>query len=179
MRRDKLGSKRYAEAVFEIAQENNQLEEWRQGLEKITSVLEIPELKVILVSPKLSFESKRKLLQECLKDILPSALNLVYLLVAKGRTNLVALIKKEYDRLLDSFYGIERIKIITAVPIEDNVRGMLIDKLEKLTSNEVVSDFELNPAILGGIVIKIGDKLIDGGLKTRLETLKKNLHTAG
>lgn len=174
-----VSGKRYAQAIFEIAQEEKQLKEWQLDLRRIAEVMQNPELVAFLESPKVSFDLKRKLLEEQLKVISPLALNLACLLVAKDKFKIANSIATEYDRLLDAYYGIEHAEVITAIPVDDKDRKKLLQDLEALTKKKIVAEIQVDPAIVGGAIIKIGDKLIDGSTKSKLAILKKTLIEAG
>lgn len=174
-----FSGKRYAQAILEIAQEENQLEEWRFSLKKITEVMQDQELLTFLESSKLPFDLKRKLVEDRLKDAIPSALNLAYLLIAKGKTKITSLIAAEYEHLLDAHYGVEHARVTTAIPLDDKGEERVVHSLEALTGHKVIADFEVAPDIIGGVIIKIGDKLVDGSTKSKLDALKKSLVEAG
>jgi len=174
-----LSGRRYAQAILEIAKEENKLEEWQSGLKKIAEMMQDPELLSFLESSKLPFDLKKKLTEDHLKGITPSALNLAYLLIAKGRFKIAPAIAAEYERLLDAHYGIEHATVTTAIPLDDRTKGKVVQSLETLTRHKVIADLEVAPLIIGGVIIKIGDKLIDGSLKNKLEALKRNLVSTG
>ena len=167
--------KRYAQAVFEITQERNEFEEWQSSLRRIIEVAENKELLSLLESPKLPFITKQALIKEPLEGANPLALNLAYLLAAKGRLRITAGIAAEYKRLLNLHYGIEVVEVTTAVPLDSEDQKKLRYHLGTITGKEVVINLKLEPAILGGVIIKVGDRLIDGSTKSRLKSLRKSL----
>lgn len=171
--------KRYAQAIFEIAQEENQLEKWRFSLRRIAEVMQDPELVALLESPKLPLTLKTKLLKERLRGVSPLSLNLACLLVAKGKFKIASNIATEYERFLDAYYGIEHAEVTTAINLDDKERERLLQGLESLTGKKIVAELQIDPTTIGGVIIKIGDKLIDGSTKTRLATLRKTLVEAG
>ncbi len=170
-----ISAKRYAQAIFEIAQEEKQLEEWRFSLRKIAEVMQDSETVTLLENPKLPFSLKKKLLEERLTGVNPLSLNLACLLVMKGKFKIADSIATEYERLVDAYYGIEQVKVTTAIILDDKSKEELQRNLESLIGKKVKAELCFDPAIIGGITIKIGDKLIDGSIKSRLMTLKKNL----
>ena len=174
-----LSGRRYAQAILEIAKEENKLEEWRSGVKKIAEMMQDQELLTFLESSKLPFDLKKKLVEDRLKDIIPSVLNLAYLLIAKGRLKIAPAVAAEYERLLDAHYGIEHATVTTAIPIDEKTRIKMVHSLEDLTGHKVITDLEITPDILGGVIIKIGDKLVDGSFKSKLEALKKSLVSTG
>ncbi|MFC2073019.1 ATP synthase F1 subunit delta, partial [Chloroflexota bacterium] len=102
----KAYARRYSQAVFEIAVERGELDRWQSDLSKIASLGEDDSFTMLIESPRIHFNDKARLLSERLSDINPLALNLVYLLIARGRLSVVGEIFDEYQRLLDSYRGL-------------------------------------------------------------------------
>ncbi len=176
----RIGSgKRYAQAVFELALGRNELEKWREALEKILEISTDEDFMTLLESPRLPFETKKELLLNHLGEIHPLAINLTLLLVQKGTLRLIEDIYQNYLALLDAHRGVERAKVISAVPLSDEEKDFLSMGLGKLMERKVVIDHRVDPAIIGGFVARVGDMLIDGSIRQRLESLKKSLVEAG
>ena len=168
-------ARRYSQAVFQIALERGELDRWQSDLRKIVSLGEDAAFTALLESPKLHFDDKARLLSERLGGIGPLALNLVYLLVAKGRLSLVGEIADEYQRLLDSYRGIEQAEVITAIPLDDEAKLRLVERLETIIGKKVVIKPEVDSSLIGGVVARISGKLLDGSTRSRLEALKREL----
>ena len=175
----KFYARRYAQAVFAIAQEQQALDAWQADLEKISGLLQDGELAALLQNPKVPFEAKAGLLTEQLEDVNPLALNLVYLLLSRGGLALAADIAAEYRQLLDSYRGIEPAEVATAVPLTDEDKKQLAGQLGAITGKEVVIKAVVDPALLGGITARIGGKLLDGSTRSRLKALKRALAQGG
>ena len=174
-----ISARRHAQAVFQIALERNELERWQADLEAIRSVVENPQLFALLENPKIRFDEKARLLQDILTGISPLAVNLIAFLVAKNRLRIVSDLVDEYKRLVDAHYGREHAEVITAVALSDEEKERLQKGLAKATGKEVVITAQVAPEILGGMVAKVGDKLIDGSVRTRLQELRRSLIEAG
>ena len=171
-----IGSaKRYAQAVFQIALENNEVERWRSELETVAATLLDPQLAAILEDPKVHFNDKNKLISDCLPGLSQLALNSAYLIVAKQVLGMLDQIVVEYNRMADRHEGLEHARVVTAVPIDDTERERFAGHLATITGKRVSIDTEVDPAIIGGFVARIGDKLVDGSTKAKLEALKKQL----
>ncbi|MFC1909601.1 ATP synthase F1 subunit delta [Chloroflexota bacterium] len=168
-------ARRYSQAVFEIALEKKELERWQSDLSKIVSTVGDADISAFLKSPRFRFDDKVRLLTGGLEGISPLALNLVKLLVIKGRLNMMGDIAAGYQQLLDGYHGIERAELVTAVPLEDAGKLKLAQYLGDIVGKKVVIKEEVNPGIIGGIVIRIGGKLLDGSTRHKLETLKREL----
>jgi F-type H+-transporting ATPase subunit delta len=168
-------ARRYAQAVFGIARERNELDRWQSDLRKIATLGEDAAFLALLENPKVRFEDKARLLSQWLGDINPLALNLVYLLVTKGRLGMVGDIADEYQHLLDSYRGIEQAEVITAIPLDDEDRRRLEERLGAVVGKKVVVKPRVDPGVLGGVVARIGGKLLDGSTRSKLMALKKAL----
>jgi len=167
--------RRYAQAIFEIAQKANELDRWQSDLQVVASLVSDAEIKAFLESPKLRFKEKAKLLSDQLEGINPLALNLVMLLVNRGRLHLMGDIAAEYQRRLDGYRGIEHAEVSTAVALDKDEANKLAERLGRIIGKKVVIEADVAPAIIGGMVVKVSGKSLDGSIKARLEALKKEL----
>jgi F-type H+-transporting ATPase subunit delta len=172
-------ARRYAQAVFEIALEAKELERWQSDLERIVKVVEDVTFMTLLESPKFHIEDKARLLSERLKGVNPLALNLVLLLVTRGRLGIIGDIADEYQRLLDSYRGIERAEVTTAVPLDEEDKIKLAQHLSAVVGKKVVLRCEVDPNLIGGVVARVDGKLLDGSTRSKLLALKRELLSAG
>ena len=172
-------AKRYAQAVFEIAREKQELDRWQSDLSQLAGLGEDAAVITWLENPGLKFGDKVKVLSENLGDMNPQALNLAYLLVARGKLSMIGEIAHEYQRLLNRHRGIEEAEVTTAVPLDDGDKQKLARRLGTLVGKEVVIKAEVDSNILGGIIARIGGQLFDGSTRSRLEALKQKLSAGG
>lgn len=161
--------------MFQIALEGKQLERWQSDLETIAGTLKSPEITAMLESPKLRLEEKRRVLEAILPGITPAAMNLAYFLVAKNRLRILPDLLAEFRRLLNAYHGREVAEVVTAVPISDEDRDRIKKRLAALVGKELVLTLKVNPEIEGGLVARVGDKLVDGSIRTRLQDLRRSL----
>jgi F-type H+-transporting ATPase subunit delta len=168
-------AKRYAQAIFQLGLEKNDLEKWRSNLALVAGMGENVDLVSLLKNPKVPFEDKTKLLSQFLTGASQPALKLVYLLVSKDRLHLVKDIQEEFQSLLDSHSGIEPAVVVTAVDIDEDTRAGLVKHLETIFSKKIIAEFQVDPRIIGGVVIRTGGKLLDLSTRSRLAALKKEL----
>ncbi len=171
----RIYARRYSQAVFNIALERNELDRWQSDLRKIASLGEDAAFIALLENPKVHFEDKAGLLSERLGDINPLALNLVYLLVTRGRLSMAGDIAGEYQRLLDSYRGIEQAEVTTAIPLDDEDRQRLEEHLGAVVGKKVVLKLKVDSSLIGGIIARIGDKLLDGSTHSKLMALRNEL----
>lgn len=172
-------ARRYAQAVFEIAAERSELDEWREELAEIARVLGDPEVHAVLESPRAPFVAKQELLRRALPGLSPLALNLAYLLVRAGRLAIVDQMVETYGQLADAYKGIVHADVVSAIVLSDEDRRYVSEWLQKMSGKKVVLETRTDPNIIGGLVVRVGDRVIDASVRTRLERLKRNLMTAG
>jgi len=165
---------RYARAAFELAREQNRLDEWQADLEKVAAAAE-PEVLAFLESPKVSFKDKAGLLKKQFEGVEPLVLNLLYLLVEKRRIGIVGEVAAGYRRLLESHRGIERAEVATAIPLSQAELESLKKRLGKLMDKEIILKTRVDPSLISGMVARVGDKVIDGSTRSRLAVLKREM----
>jgi F-type H+-transporting ATPase subunit delta len=168
-------SKRYAQAVFQIAEANNTMDEWRTDLKKIADLMQNPEFASAIDNPKLPFKLKARLIEETLGKVRPLALNFAYLLVVKGKFKNTGQIAEEFDHLLNEHHGVKHAEVITSVPMGDVDKKNLIQRLEIMIGSKIEAEFKVVPSILGGMIARVNGSLIDGSVLNKLEMLKKSM----
>jgi F-type H+-transporting ATPase subunit delta len=172
---ENLAAKRYAQAAFEIAREQGEVQAWRDGLNQIAVFMSDPEVRRVLENTRVGQEPKQNLIVTALGDTLPLALNLARLLVRKNRTALAPDIAGYFEQLMEQERGVSRVRAITAVPMNDAERDALTQRLREQTGNEVILQVEVDPSLLGGLVLQIGDRLIDASTRGRLQAMRESL----
>jgi len=125
--------------------------------------------------PKVQFKLKAELVKERLNTSNHLVLNLCDLLILKGKLKNADQIADEYDSILDEQSGIKHAVVTTAVAVDDAEKQKIISQLEKITGKKVTVKLQVNPKILGGMVARIEDTLIDGSVRNRLDLLRRDL----
>ena len=167
--------KRYAQAAFELAMERNELESWQVSLRKIAELSTDEAFAALVENPKLPFEVKKSLLEERLGDVNPLALNLACLLVHWGKLGTAGNVSREYNRLLDAYHGIEHAEVVTALSLDEKDKERISSQLGEMVNRKVIVDAVIDSSVIGGFTAKIGDMLIDGSVRNRLDALRRNL----
>ena len=173
---------RYAQAVFRMALESNELNVWQSDLRKMASMARDEALFATLENAEIPFEDRAKTLSGRIGEINPNALKLVSMLTAKGRLSLIEDISDQYQELLDSHRGVEGAEIAevtTAIPLDDEYKLKLAQRITDLVGRPVVLRASVDASVVGGIIIRVGDKLIDGSIRSRLTALKRELGGSG
>jgi F-type H+-transporting ATPase subunit delta len=170
-----FNAKRYAEAVFQIARERDELDKWQAELAELVKLREDAALAAWLDNPKVGLEIKQENLEAALKDISPLARNLVYLLIHRGRLNGLAAVAAAYEDRLNQHLGRLPATVTSAAPLDAATEAEIKARLGAITGQEVIMHTAVDPALVGGFVARIGDKLLDGSTISNLRALKRSI----
>ncbi|MBI2761072.1 MAG: ATP synthase F1 subunit delta [Chloroflexi bacterium] len=166
---------RYAEAAFGLATDSGTQDQWREDLASIAELVEHQRAGPYLLSERTSEADKVLMLERSL-DISPLAMNLARILLQRGRLHLAPRVAAAYDRMLDQQRGIEHAEVTTAVSLSEAEQRAVAERLKQVTgAQEVRMSSKVDPALIGGMIARIGDRLIDGSTRTRLIQLKRSL----
>jgi F-type H+-transporting ATPase subunit delta len=170
------GAKRYAKAIFELAREESQVDSWARRLQVVREVLSYPEARAILANPSIDVRRRQEAVTALLDGrIGPEGLNLARLLVGAHRIDDLDAIVEEYGRLADEDAGRVRATATTAVPLSRAETSNLVASLSRRWGREVRLDTRVDPAIIGGLVLQVGDRVIDASVAARLQQLRQRL----
>ena len=169
-------AKRYARAIFELAQEEGQVDAWAGRLAQVGGVVSIPEVSRVLDNPTITVRRREDAIAAVLGDQADrEAVNLARLLVESGRIHELGEIAEEYSLLTDEAAGRVRVTATAAVDLTDQEKERLAGDLSGRLGKEVRLTARVDRAILGGLVIQTGDTVIDASLATRLQQLRRRL----
>lgn len=174
--KEELILQKYTRALFEVAEEQNALEAARKGLQRIDAgFLEVPQLAEMLTSPQVEWKSKTELASTLVQGLSPLLINFVNLTMEKERQFILPKVAGEFQRLLDLKAKRKEAVVTTVIPLPENERKLLEDKLRKLFAEEFILQNYVDPGIIGGIKVQMGFTVIDGTVKRKLEELSKAL----
>jgi F-type H+-transporting ATPase subunit delta len=171
----RYSARRYAEAVFEIATAKKQPDEWQAVLDSMAGLSRDASIAAFMESPDIAFDKKAKVIKEALGVKDPLTENFLHLLIQKGRFGTVAGIAEEYRRLLDEQRNIGRADVITAVPLGEEESKKVTAHLGEILGKKILANNEVNPAIIGGMVVRVDGKLLDGSVRGRLDSLRAEI----
>ena len=173
-------ARRYAQAVFAIALDQGEPDRWLDDLALLSDATANEEFAAFLDAPQLTLSQKTALIEETLGDSVGElARNLISLLASRNSARLLPSITESYQEMLDEHNGIERAEIVSAVPLSDEQQGRIETMLKNLVGKDITSTSRVEPQILGGFVARVGDKVIDGSARTRLDELRRELIHGG
>ena len=170
-----VSGKRYGQAVFELAREQDRTVLWGQDLALVAEAFEDTDFISLLKHAGVSAEDKRSAVETVLGGASPMVQNMVNLLVARGLVDAVPDACREYAELLDRQEGRQRVEVTTAVPLSPQEVDRITSFISGLIGREVVVTARVDEEILGGLVIQIGDRLLDGSARARLDGLRERL----
>jgi F-type H+-transporting ATPase subunit delta len=168
-------ARRYAEAYFSLAQEAADIPGWREQLAAVVEVLSDPAVSDALANPETNLAERVRQGLQLLDGVSPEAKNLARLLIERRRVGIAREILSHYDALADKASGVIRAEVITAIPVDDALEKRIRDSLGKQLGSAVQTTVRTDPSIIGGLVIRIGDRVIDDSLRTHLQQLQAAL----
>ena len=171
----KVSGKRYGQAVFELAQGQGEAAQWGQDFALVSEAFEDADFKALLKHAGVSAEDKRNAVDTVLGGANPMVRNMVNLLVARGLVDAIPDACREYAELLDRQEGRQRVEVTTAVPLAPPEVERITGFISGLIGQEVVVTARVDEEVLGGLVIQIGDRLLDGSARARLNSLRERL----
>lgn len=171
------GVTRYAKALLSLAQEQNLTESIGTELARVAEVLVDPILARTLALPNLSPKARKDVAELLIKNIAPSNLlgNFLRVLAENDRLKDFLTIERAYQTRLEQMLGRVRAKIRASTQLNDEELKALVDAFSRLTQKTVIPTVELDPNLLGGVVVEIEGRVYDASLKTQLHRLGETL----
>ena len=166
---------RYAEAVFQVARDTNSYDTWLRELGEVEQLLTDPLAAQVLLSPVVPRDRKTAILEQALSGLGQQTRNFVGLLVRRERLELIPQINAALRELIDEARGVEVARVTTAAPLTDDERQLVVARLAERTGKQIRIEEQLDPSIMGGVVAQVGDEIIDGSVRGRLESLRRAL----
>jgi F-type H+-transporting ATPase subunit delta len=166
----------YARSLFEVAIEQDKLDVVREQLAEFTDALsESHELQMFFFSPYFSTDEKQDGLRRAVTDADESVLNLLLVLLENHRMPVIFRVRREYDRLWRETNQLLAVQITSAVELDPSVAERVGDEIGRQTGRTVELTSAVDPEILGGIVVRVGNSIIDASIRTRLDNLRKQV----
>ena len=173
-------ARRYAEAVFEIGVQDKNVDAWLTDVRLIAEYFTNRQLIFILGEPNIRFDRKEAIVRDLLGDkIHPQAMGLALTLVERGLVSLAGRIRDQFEILYNDYRGQAVAHVTSALPLDDASRASITRQLENLTGKQIVLQERVDRALLGGVIARVGDTLIDGSVRRRLELLRRQIAQGG
>ena len=166
----------YARSLYEVAHAAGKDDVVREQLGAFTDAVDgNRDLQVFLFSPYFSTEEKKDGLGRAVSDADPIITNVLELLVEKHRMPAIFRIRREYDRLWDDAHKLLPVEITSAIPLDEALVERLSAKIGEQTGRKVTLTTTVDPDVIGGIVLRVGNNILDASIHTRLESLRKQV----
>jgi F-type H+-transporting ATPase subunit delta len=168
--------RRYAQAAFELAKEKDNLDVWVTDLTRASEILGDSDVLGFLDAPQVTDSVKLDGIGKLLADVDPLVRNTVNLMTVNRDISKFVDMFRILSEMADEHHGIARAEVVTAVPLDDARRAKVAEGLAKLVGRDkVVITESVDPSIIGGVVAKVGDRLIDGSTRTQLQAMRNSL----
>lgn len=173
-------AKNYAEALLELAQRAGDLGAWGEMIDKVSDAVESDRrLRVFLESPRVSAHQKNDIIQKAYGPTLPrNFVRFLQALVDHRRQMLIPAIAHQYHSLVDEVEGRVHASVTTAREADAEDREIVARQLSRALGKTVVPHFHVNPDVLGGVVVRVGDTVLDGSVRRRLAKLRAGMLAA-
>jgi F-type H+-transporting ATPase subunit delta len=169
-------ARRYAEAAFSVGMRDGTVEAWRSELDLAADVASDARIGRELANPAIPLERRLEMAESTFgSSVSRPVLNLIGLMIRRGRFHQLATIAAEFRRLDNARQGITVATAMTAAPLTPDEVRALTERLQQSTGGPVELAVQVDPSLLGGLVVRIGDRLIDGSVRGRLERLRNQL----
>ncbi len=169
-------ARRYAEAIFDIARKQNTIDRTLDDVQGIAQVFAHRTLAYLLAEPKVPAKRKETAIRSALEGkVLPTSLNLALLVVQRELVDVMPGIARELAQLVLNYKNQAVAQVTTATKLDDAQMALIKKALEQRTGKTILLETRLQPDILGGVIARVGDELIDGSVRTRLALLRQEL----
>jgi F-type H+-transporting ATPase subunit delta len=169
----------YARSLFEVAKEHDKLDEIHEQLDEFVDALEAThDLQVFLFSPYFSTAEKKEGLRKVLEGPDPALENFLELLIEKHRTPVLFRIRRQFDERWQDEHRLLPVQVTSAVELDDATVEQIKNSIAEQTDRQIELTAEVDPDILGGIVLRVGNSILDASIKNRLETLRRQVARA-
>jgi F-type H+-transporting ATPase subunit delta len=175
MARRDSAPRRFADAAFEIALRDGTVETWRKELDAAAELAASDDLQRVLANPAIPLDQRMAVAEKVFASLSRPVLNLVLLLLKRGRIEQLPRVAAEFRRLDDKRNNIVHAIATGATPLDDAELRAITARLEQMSGSQVALETAVDPDLIGGVVVRIGDRLIDGSVRGRLERLRNQL----
>ena len=175
MARRETAARRYAEAAFQIGREEGAIERWEADLERLRAALEEPTLRALAEHPAVPYAEKARVIRRVVSGVSDGPLKLVLLMIRRGRPGAIGAMVDHVAALVRRHRGVVLAEVRSALELEDAQREKLAGRLAEMTESKVQMTEVVDESLIGGVMIRIGDQLYDGSVRSRLERLRARL----
>lgn len=168
-------ARRYAQGVFQLARDEKDFDTWRQELARLEALLGDDVLKAAFSNPAVTTSRRMELAKRLAPELKPQTENLLRLLIEHQRTREAPAIREEFDRIADEAEGIVHARLTTAIDLDKHELKRYEEALARRLGRQVRLQHQVDPRLVAGATVQIGDRLVDGSVRTQLERLRQQL----
>lgn len=168
-------AKRYVQAIVEVARENGSFDAWERDLERLEAATQEEAVLAYLTNPSVQDARKKQAIDVVLKDAQPEARNLAHLLIERHRVDIIPQLVEGFREALLAEQGIVLADVTTAEALDPSMQEAVQARIGELVGKRVQLRMHTDPDLIGGLVARIGDEVIDGSVQTRLRRLRTRL----
>jgi F-type H+-transporting ATPase subunit delta len=168
-------ARRYADALFGLALERDTLDEWGAQLQRIAAIVEDPVAQLALQGPAGSLEAKRRAVEALAGPLSREVMALVGIMLERKRINRFPGLAEAFAARTRAQRGIELAEVTTAIEIGEDERNIIAERIATQLGKQIELRTNVEPALIGGVVVRVGDQLFDASVRGRLENLRKRL----
>jgi F-type H+-transporting ATPase subunit delta len=176
--RRETAARRYADAAFEIGRADGTLETWERDLATLREALGDEQLRALVEHPAVPFPEKEKVLRRVVTGVSREVLALALLMIRRGRPGAIDAMVERFGELVRRERGISLAEVRTARPLDDEQRTAIAERLRALTGDRIEMNEVVDESLIGGLSVRIGDRLYDASVRSRLERLRARLTAA-
>jgi F-type H+-transporting ATPase subunit delta len=166
----------YAEALFSLGEGGGQAERYGGLIEAVAGAVQsAPLVTAVMMSPKVTKAAKSEILARALPDAPKEFVLFLQAVVKRGRQNLFGEIALAYRGMLDTKFNRVRATVTLARAPDEAMRQSLLTALQEVVGKEVLAEFAVDPELLGGVIVRIGDRIHDGSVRRRMTRLRRQL----
>ncbi len=175
--RDSTIAKNYAEVLVTLASKANDLPGWGRMMSELADAMDSnPTLRLFLESPRVAADTKSDVLGKALQDKMPLLLvRFLQALVRNRRQMLIPTITQQYLALVDEREGRMHARVTLAQPADAAQTSAIAAQLSRMFGKNVIPHVQVDPQIMGGIIVNVGDTVLDGSVRKRLATLRRRM----
>ena len=173
-------ARNYAQALFQLGERTGETERFADLIEGVGGAVESDDtIRVVLESPRVTKKAKQELLSRALSAVAPkSFLRFLTAVIKRGRQGLLGAIARQYLSLVDAKFGRVHASVALARETDFVLQQEIGNRLSVVLGQEVIPHLRHDPGILGGVIVRVGDRVMDGSLRRRLKLLRKAMLSA-
>lgn len=174
-------ARNYAEALLAVAEQAKAVERIGELLDAVAgAIASDPSLLAVMMSPRIRKSQKQELLARGLKSVAPEGfIRFLAAVVQRGRQGLLTEISQAYQLQTDKHFNRVHASVVTAHEADTAMRQLVTERLTKAMGKTVLPHFRTDPAIVGGIIVRLGDRVLDGSIRRRIQTLRARMLSSG